>query len=191
MPRRRSKYDKLLEHVARTYQSLDWVPAAIARKGTLYESLRTGLYNTVPPALKFFTPAQDALLKRLENSGRDDLAEQADNLRSTVKEGWRAKKEKQLGDMDTVMVRRYATAIVEARKYNVRNAWVARAINRLAYFTDIIGDPKMREYVNATIDPVTKTGHLSYSDGMFVQQRPGLAAVPLPDANAEPMPVAP
>jgi hypothetical protein len=187
------KYDKALEHISRTYPSLEWVPAAIARQGSLYDSLRTGLYNTVPPALKFFTPQQEALLKRLENSGRDDLAEQADNLRSTVKEGWRAKTEAELNGSDTLMVRRYATAVTLARKYNVRSAWVSRAIARLAYYTDIIGDAKMREYTTGTNDPTdpNKQGKLDYKDGQFVQSRPGLTAVPPGEAKAEPLPVAP
>ncbi len=187
------KYDKDLEHIARTYPSVEWVQAAIARKGSLYDSLRTGLYNTVAPALKYFTPQQERLLKTLENSGRDDLAQQADDLRSTVKEGWRSKKESELAAMDQIMVRNYVTAVVLARKYNVRNAAVARAINRLAYFTDIIGDTNMRTYVTNTNDPAdpNKTAKLDYKDGMFVQQRPGIAAVPPPDANDEPLPVAP
>ena len=187
------KYDKALEHISRTYPSLEWVPAAIARQGSLYDSLRTGLYNTVPPALKFFTPQQEALLKKLENSGRDDLADQADNLRSSVKEGWRAKKESELNNFDTLMVRRYATAVTLARKYNVRSAWVSRAIARLAYYTDIIGDAKMREYTTGTNDPTdpNKTSKLDYKDGQFVQSRPGLTAVPPNDAKAEPLPVAP
>jgi tetratricopeptide (TPR) repeat protein len=187
------KYDKALDHIAKTYPSVEWVPAAIARKGTLYDSLRTGLYNTVPPALKYFTPQQERLLKTLENSGRDDLAAQADDLRSTVKEAWRTNKEKQLGDMDTIMVRDYAGAVALARKYNVRNKEITLAINRLAYFTDIIGDAKMKDYVTATVDPTdpAKQAHLNYSDGMFVQQRPGLSATPPPDANSQPLPVAP
>ena len=187
------KYDKLLEHISRTYPSLEWVPAAIARQGSLYDSLRTGLYNTVPPALKFFTPQQEALLKKLENSGRDDLADQADNLRSTVKEGWRAKKETELNGSDTLMVRRYATAVALARKYNVRSAAVQKAIAKLAYYTDIIGDAKMQGYVTGTIDPTdpNKSAHLEYKDGQFVQSRPGLTAMPTGDAKAEPLPVAP
>jgi tetratricopeptide (TPR) repeat protein len=188
-----NKYDLQLEHIARTYQSVDWVPAALARKGSLYDSLRTGLYNTVPPALKFFTPKQESQLKMLENSGRDDLAAQADNIRSTIKEAWRSNKEKQLGDMDTLMVRNYATAVTEARKFNVRSKWVATAVNRLAYYTDIIGDAKLREYVTSTIDPTdpNKQAHLTYTDGMFVQQRPGLTATPPAVANVEEQPVSP
>src|SRR6202044_1808558 len=49
------KYAKALEHIARRSPSVEWVQAAIARKGSLYDSLRTGLYNTVAPALKYFT----------------------------------------------------------------------------------------------------------------------------------------
>ena len=64
------KYDDQLQHIVATYPSLDWVPAAIARQGTLYDSLRTGLYNATPPAVKYFTPQQERLLAQLENSGR-------------------------------------------------------------------------------------------------------------------------
>jgi hypothetical protein len=188
-----NKYDLELDHVIKTYISLDWVPAAFARRGSVWDSLRTGLYNTVPPALKYFTPTQDKQLKMLEDSGRDDLAAKADDIRSSVKEAWRANKEKELNGTDTLMVRYFAMAVAYARKFNVRNPFVATAINRLAYYTDIIGDAKMREYVTATSDPTdpTKQAHLSYTDGMYVQQRPGLTAVPAADANEEPMPVAP
>ncbi len=188
-----NKYDLALDHVIRTYQSLDWVPAAFARRGTVWDSLRTGLYNTVPPALKYFTAAQDKQLKMLEDSGRDDLAAKADDIRSSVKEAWRSKKETELNGSDTLMVRYFAMSVAYARKFNIRNPFVARAINRLAYYTDIIGDAKMREYVTGTIDPTdpAKQAHLSYTDGMYVQQRPGLTAVPPADANEEPVPVAP
>lgn len=108
-----------------------------------------------------------------------------------MKEQWRSYKEKELNNMDTVMVRRYAVAIAEARKYNVRNTWVARAINKLAYYTDIVGDEKMKEYVTSTTDPITKSGNMTYTDQQYVQTRPGLTAVPAPDANAEPSPAAP
>ena len=45
--------DKKLNHIVETYKSLEWVPAARAREGTLYDSLRTGLYycagSSLPP----------------------------------------------------------------------------------------------------------------------------------------------
>jgi tetratricopeptide (TPR) repeat protein len=187
------KYDELLEHIVTTYPSVEWVPATIARQGTLYDSLRTGLYNATPPAIKYFTPQQDRLLAQLENSGRDNLIQQAQDLRDSVKEGWRTKKERELAGADELMVRRYATAVALARQYNVRNAEVTHAIGRLAYFTDIIGDAKMREYVTKTKDPTdpSKSRTLPYNDGMYVQSRPGLTATPPSNGEAMPIPIAP
>ena len=187
------KYDEDLEQIVKTYPSQEWVPAAIAREGTVYDSLRTGLYNAVPPAIKYFTPKQEALLKQLENSGVQKLQDKADDLRTSVKEGWRNKKEVELAGADELMVRRYATAVAIARKYNVRNPQVTHAIERLAYFTDIIGNAKMHDYVTKTKDPTDLSGstNLSYTDGMYLQARPGLTATP--PATGEPSlgPVAP
>jgi tetratricopeptide (TPR) repeat protein len=187
------KYDDELEQIVKTYPSQEWVPATIARQGSVYDALRTGLYNAVPPAVHYFTPAQEALLKRLEGSGISKLQDQADDLRTNVKEGWRKKKEVELAGADEVMVKRYATAVAYARKYNVRNAQVTHAIERLAYFTDIIGNDKMREYVTRTKDPTDLSGssNLSYSDGMYLQARPGLTATPPDTGEGPPAPVAP
>jgi hypothetical protein len=187
------KYDDALEKIVKTYPSQEWVPAAIARQGTVFDALRTGLYNAVPPAVHYFTPAQDALLKRLEASGRPELQDQADNMRTLVKEAWRKKKEVELAGADEIMVKRYATAVAIARKYNVRNAQVTHAIERLAYFTDIIGEAKMRDYVTRTKDPTDLSGatNLSYTDGMYLQSRPGLTATPTAVGAAPPAPVAP
>jgi tetratricopeptide (TPR) repeat protein/outer membrane protein assembly factor BamD (BamD/ComL family) len=184
------KYDDLLQHIVATYPSVEWVPAAIARQGTLYDSLRTGLYNATPPAVKYFSPKQEKLLAQLENSGRDNLIAQAQDLRDTVKEQWRAKKERELAGADELMVRRYAIAVALARQYNVRNAQVTHAIGRLAYFTDILGEAKMREYVTKTKDPndTMKIRNLPYSDGTYVQSRPGLTATPVSNAEALPAP---
>ena len=152
------KYDEQLQQIVKTYPSQEWVPAAIARQGSVYDALRTGLYNAVPPSVHYFTAAQDALLKRLEGSGIQKLQDQADDLRTSVKEGWRTKKASELAGADEIMVKRYAVAVALARKYNVRNAQVTHAIERLAYFTDIIGDAKMHEYVSKTKDPTDFIG---------------------------------
>jgi len=185
------KWDKALERIARTYPSVEWVPATIARQGSIYDTLRTGLYNLTPPALKYFTKEQDNFLKKMEDSGRDDLADKADQIRSAAKEGWRSKKEKELSGSDTLMIRRYATAVALARKYNVRNAAVNKAIARLAYFTDIIGDAKMREYVTGAADPTDKEKKLDYRDGQYMQTRPGLTAVPPPNGVGIMLPAKP
>jgi tetratricopeptide (TPR) repeat protein len=187
------KYDDQLELIVKTYPSQEWVPATIARQGSVYDALRTGLYNAVPPAVHYFTPTQEALLKRLEASGIQKLQDQADDLRTSVKDGWRKKKEVELAGADEVMVKRYATAVAYARKYNVRNAQVTHAIERLAYFTDIIGNDKMRTYVTHTKDPTDLSGSsfLNYTDGMYLQARPGMTATPPAVGEGLPAPVAP
>ena len=52
------------------------------------------------------------------------------------------------------MVGKYVTAALTARKYNVKNARCRAAVARLAYFTDYLGDDKMKAYVEHTPDPL-------------------------------------
>jgi tetratricopeptide (TPR) repeat protein len=187
------KYDEELEQIVKKYPSQEWVPAAIARQGSVFDALRTGLYNAVPPAVHYFTAKQEALLKQLEGSGITKLQDQADDLRTSVKEGWRTKKARELGDADENMVKRYAQAVAYARKYNVRNPTVTLAIERLAYFTDIIGNDKMREYVTRTKDPTDLSGGtmLTYVNDQYLQSRPGISVTPPIVGEGSPAPVAP
>jgi hypothetical protein len=185
------KWDVALDRLVQKYPSADWLPAMIARQGSLFDTLRTGLYNLVPPALKYFTKAQEDNLKKLENSGRPELEEKAGEIRDRVKEEWRSKKEKELTGSDEVMVRRYATAVALARKFNVRNPAIQRAVARLAYFTEVIGEAKMRAYVEGTSDPADKSKKLTYTDGQFVQTRSGQTAVPPPSGAPSPLPASP
>jgi hypothetical protein len=185
------KWDLELERITKTYPSVEWVPAAIARRGALYDQLRTGLYNTVPPALKFFTAKEEAFLKTLENSGRDDLADKADELKTAKREFWRSKKERELAGADEIMTKYYATSVAMARKYNVRNPQVQKAVGRLAYFTDIIGDAKLKEYVTKVTDPNDSSRKLDYKDGQYMQSRPGMLPAPPLNGNAQPLPAVP
>lgn len=186
------KWDLALDAMIKKYESLEWVPTAIARQGAIYDTLRSGLYNMVK--VEFFTPAMKKTLAQMHDSGRPELDEQANALEDGMTDFWRQKKQIELDGADQVMVRRYASAVAYARKYNIRNAHLTRAISRLAYFTDIIsgGDAKMAEYVTSTPDPTNKGAtKLTYSPRMYVQTRPGLAALPPPAGNASPLPAAP
>jgi hypothetical protein len=189
------KYDKELDRIARTYPSVEWTPAAIARQGSIWDGLRTGLYNTTTggkdACFKLFTVQQENVLKQMENSGRDNLIDQAGEIRDRAKENWRTKKESELAGTDTLMVRKYAQAVYLGRRYNVRNQWVAKAIGKLAYYTDILGDAKMKDYVTVTSDPTDPNRKLDYKDGQYPQSRPGLTATPSPNGGALPLPVAP
>ncbi len=186
-------YDKKLEHVVKTYKSLEWVPAALERRGSLYDSLRTGLYYCGGSAFKLFTPKQEATLKQMRASGRDELVDLADDIDAKVKKGWRDKRDQEIDGADTIMIRYYAQAAALQKAYNVRNVWTARAIARLAAFSDLIGDAKMATYVNSTSDPTdpASSRRLTYTNGMYPQMRSGLP-LPLPNnGTALPLPVAP
>jgi hypothetical protein len=183
------KWDAKLDELAKKYQSLEWVPAIRAREGRIYDTLRTGLYNTVK--VKIMTTQQEKLLDTMRNSGRQDLMDKADQLEDAAKDFWRNKKQQELDGADQLMVRYYATAVAYAREYNVRNPEVQNAIGRLAYYTDIIGDAKLGGYVTSTNDPVKTGSKLTYSPRMYVQTRPGLASLPPPNGDAKPLPAAP
>ncbi|MDB4945246.1 MAG: domain protein putative component of TonB system, partial [Labilithrix sp.] len=186
------KWDLALDAMIKKYESLEWVPTAIARQGAIYDTLRTGLYNVVK--VKLFSTAMEQTLKTMHDSGRPDLDERANNLEDAMQDFWRQKKQQELDGADAVMVKRYASAVAYARKFNIRNATLTRAVSRLAYYTDIIsgGDAKMAEYVTSTPDPTNKgQTKLTYAPRQYVQTRPGLSALPPAQGNAAALPAAP
>jgi hypothetical protein len=176
------RYDKL-QHVVDAYVSPEWTTAAIARQGSLYDSLRTGLYNTREPQLKIFDAKTEAILKRAENSDNPDLQEKADALRVKVQGAWRDRRDQELNSADQVMVDRYGNAVVLAKRYSVSNPEVTRAIRRLAFFTDVVGEAKMQQYAGSIKD-------LNYTAGMFPRMRPGQDAAPAPQGLPTALPAA-
>jgi outer membrane protein assembly factor BamD (BamD/ComL family) len=176
----KKRYDKL-QHVADAYVSPEWTTAAIARQGSLYDSLRTGLYNTRAPQLKIFDAKTEAVLKKAENSDNPDLQEKADALRVKVQNAWRDRRDQELNSADQIMVDRYGNAVVLAKRYSVSNPEVTRAIRRLAFFTDVIGEAKMQQYGASVKD-------LNYTPGMFPRMRPGQDAAPAPQGLPAPLP---
>lgn len=174
-------HDKL-QRVVDKYVSPEWTVVAIARQGSLYDSLRTGLYNARPPELQLFDAATEQKLKRAEESGNLELQEKADEIRMKVQQGWRDAREKELNSADEVMVARYGTAVVLARRYKISNPEVTRAIRRLAFFTDVIGEAKLQGYAARVQD-------LNYTPGMFTRQRPGMVTTPKPNGLPGALPV--
>jgi hypothetical protein len=171
-----SRWDLRLEReVVRKYESAPWVVAALARQGALFDALRTGLYGITRPTL--FDASGQALLAKLRASGQDA---RADALEDLAADGWRARKQKELDAADEVMVRRYAEAVAAARLASVESKAVSRAIARLAYYTDLVGDAKLGVWVGRTPDPADRTGQtmLVYRERMYDRARPGLAPAP-------------
>jgi hypothetical protein len=174
-------FDKL-QHIVDFYVSPEWTIAAVSRQGSLYDSLRTGLYNVRPPALKMFDAKTEGVLRRLENSDDPDAQAKADEIRIGVQTGWRTKRDQELDSADKILIDRYGTAVVLARRYNVSNPAVVRAIRRLAFVTEVIGEAKMKQFASAVKD-------LGYSEGMFQRMRPGQVSAPPPQGLPEPLPV--
>jgi tetratricopeptide (TPR) repeat protein len=173
-------FDKL-QHVNEAYVSPEWTTAAVARQGSLYDALRTGLYNTRAPELKIFDAKTEAIIKRAENSDNPDLQEKADAARVNAQKTWRDKREQELNSADTIMIERYATAVVFAKRFNVANPQVIRSIRRLAFFTDVIGEAKMKQYTASVKD-------LNYTEGMYPRMRPGISSAPPPNGTPAPLP---
>jgi outer membrane protein assembly factor BamD (BamD/ComL family) len=176
-------YDKL-QHVVDDYAAPEWAAAAIARQGSLYDSLRTGLYETRPPALIMFDKKTEQLLHQAENSDNPDLQEKADAARTNVTNAWRDKREQELNSADKIMIDRYGNSVMLARRYNVSNPAIVHAIQRLAFFTDVIGEAKLPQYAAGVKD-------LNYTPGMFLRIRPGLDTAPPDNGTTAPLPVLP
>ncbi len=174
-------YDKL-QRVVDKYVSQKWATIAIARQGSVYDSLRTGLYNTRPPELKMFTAKQEKALRIAEESDNLDLQDKADQIRMQINEAWRTKRDQELDSADRIVVGRYATAVMLAQRYNLSHDQVVRSIRRLAFLTDVAGEAKMAEYTSANKE-------LDYKAGMFQRMRPGVFEAPKLEAMPLPSPV--
>jgi tetratricopeptide (TPR) repeat protein len=188
-----------LETVATRYGSFQWAAAATARIGTLYDSIRTGLDLVVP---KYFTPKQQALLDKLQKvadqlnaAGQTDKADQVqqqiDDTKDAVRNKWRSTKDQYLEVCSQKAVARYVTAALIARKYNVKDPTVQAGVSRLAYFTDFLGDDKMKVYVENTPDPLNQSNKLVYRNGEFLQWRSGVVSTPPPKGEPAPLPASP
>ncbi|MFS8066096.1 MAG: tetratricopeptide repeat protein, partial [Byssovorax sp.] len=183
-------YFNQLQDVINKFESRPWSVASRARQGSLYDSCRQGLYNARPPGLKLYTDKEEKLLKLAETSDREDLQEQADAIRQKRREDWRSARERSLNDADKAMVKFYVEAVVWARAWKVRNHAVDYAIHKLAFYTDILGDAKLREFSQGIIDPETKKP-FEYRDGLFLRTRPGMTPPLTPDGMPAPLPVVP
>ena len=188
-----------LEGVATKYGSFQWASASTARIGSLYDSIRSGLDLVVP---KYFTPKQQALLDKLQKiadqlnaanqaAQADKVQQQIDDTKDAVRNKWRSTKDQYLEVCNQKMVGKYVTAAMIARKYNVKDATVQKAVARLAFFTDYLGDDKMKGYVENTPDPLDPNSKLTYTPGEFLQWRSGVVAAPPPDGEPAPLPAAP
>ena len=186
-----SKYNERIAKLIETYASPQWVPAFYARRGSIFDGLRTGLYNAVPPNVKLYDAKQEKLFKMAEDSGRDELMEKIDDMKAAIKEKWRTWKDTNLTGADEGAVADYVRAVAFAKMFGVRNSGVQKAIARLAYLAVVIPDSaKLKGYVEKVNDPtdVEKKRTFTYEDGMFQRARSGLFALPAATGRDEARP---
>jgi hypothetical protein len=160
------KYEEALEPIVRLSPSGEWAAVAMARQGTLFDSLRSGLANAVPPV----TPASPKpLFVQLKNVGQPSLMDQADELRKQVKQGWRGKRDVELAATNELMIRRYASAVALAKRLRTTDPAIVHAKDRLRQLTTELGEEKMRQYVESVMDPTDPSGttRLRYRSGMY------------------------
>lgn len=163
---------KELEKIITTYGSKTWSVVARARQGSVYDSCRTGLYNARPPALKLYTDKEEKVLKEAAMSDKEPLQDQADAIRQHRREQWSALRKSKLGSTDKQMIRLYTEAVVWAKEWVISHRYWHHGLQKLAFYTDILGDSNLRAYTQGIVSPDSKQT-FQYADGMFLRTRPG------------------
>jgi hypothetical protein len=152
------------------------------------------LFNAREPGLKLYTAKEDALLKQLDglctNDGNEQACEKFDTFTANRRTTWRDTRDRSLADADKAMVAGYVESILWAKAWKVRVDAVDRAIGRLAFYTDIIGDAKLRDFSSTLKEPATQQPFV-YQDKMFLRMRRGMTTDAPPEVMASPLPVVP
>ncbi len=193
------RYFDRLQTVITKYESPRWAVASRARQGSLYDSCRTGLYNAREPGLKLYTDKEEKVLKQLDdlcvNQGNESACTKYEVFTANRRTKWREDRDKNLEGADKPMVSGYGQAIIWAREWKVGTREVDAAVGRLAFYTDILGDEKLREYtgiltVQSKDNPETREPFV-YADGMFLRMRRGLTADMPTTVLTSPLPASP
>jgi tetratricopeptide (TPR) repeat protein len=210
---KREKFFVELERVRALYNSRRYLPVILAREGTLYDQHRQALVKgkvqAIDPAKeKQIVDLEEKCRKILEDDSSSEKAKETcqtnldkmDVVRKTLAKKWLDAREGYVHDMELRLTQRYAAGYLRGKKFGVKDAIVVKAVQRLAYYTDLLTDLKLREYLT----PKAGTPELkewqsaypepfNYVDQMFKQARPGAQSSPAPtvDTPIPPGPTAP
>jgi hypothetical protein len=179
-----------LQEIITSFESRPWSAAARARQASLYDGCRTRLYFAREPGLQLFNDREKKLLEALERSPNPDHAARADEYRQKRREDWRTTRDRMLEEADRPMLKGYAEAVLWARAWKVKHPAPDAAVQRLAFFTRLLGDDRVRAATSGIVDPETRKP-FAYADGFFVNRRPGLPLVPSVDGTPPPRPALP
>jgi hypothetical protein len=179
-----------LQGIIEAFGSRAWSAAARTRQASLYDRCRTGLFFAREPALHLFNEREKRLLDAATGSNDPELLSRADDFRQNRRLLWRTARGRLLDDADRPTIRGYAEAALWARAWKVKSPAVDPAVQRLAYFTNLLGDARIRAYVSTLVDPETRRP-FEYRDGLFLTTRPGLPLAPAARGLPEPLPALP
>lgn len=191
--KKRVKFIDDLENINKTYVSKKWFPIVNARQGSVDDQMRTALAKSKvevldPATAKKIKDIEDKAQKILDDPKASDeskgqaaaLLEKADAIRQNTNKAWKDKRKQYYDVLEPEMIDRYARAYIRGKQFDVKDPWVTKAVQRLAYYTDQLEDTKMRLYlanVEKDLPP------FKYKDQMFKQARPG--SIESPQATPE------
>lgn len=192
--KQRRGYIDELEAIVKTYLSPKWTPVVYAREGSVNDVMRSALARS---KVEVFDPKDKKKIEDLEklaqktledpNAKPEDqakaqaLLEKADAIRQNVNKAWTDKRKQYYDVLEPEMIDRYARAYLRGKQFDVKDPWVTKAVQRLAYYTDQLDDTKMRQYLVQVEKDFAP--NFKYRDQMFKQARPGAIVAPLPDVN--------
>jgi hypothetical protein len=191
--KRRTKFLADLEDINKTYVSPKWFPVVLAREGTVDDVERTALAKSKVEVLDKATAAKIASIEKKAQATLDNpnakpedqemaqkLLEQADQIRQNTNKAWTDKRASFYKVLEPEMIDRYTRAYLRGKQFDVKDPMVARAVQRLAFYTDQLTDVKMREYLGGVEKDMPP---FKYRDQMFKQARPGAESAPLPTTD--------
>jgi hypothetical protein len=148
-----TRYADQLEHIPKTYHSGMWAAVAFARIGLLYSHLRAQLDPCNAQNVTLFTPEQQKTIEKLEKSGRQEMMDQAADIKKTVPELFTKKKTAEQGAAEELAIRRLALAVATANAYGVSHPTIDAAKTELTQLHTAIGDERMKAYLSGAGDP--------------------------------------
>lgn len=191
--KKRRAYLEELENNIKTYLSPKWTPVVYAREGSVNDTMRSALARSkvevLDPAVKkqiddIEKKAQKTLedpnAKPEDQARAQQLLEKADAIRQNVNAEWKKRRDAYYLILEPEMIDRYARSYLRGKQFDVKDPWVTKAVQRLAYYTDQLEDVKMGQYL---IQVEKDFPGFKYRNQMFKQARPGGISAPLPSVD--------
>ena len=167
------QYTDRLQRMADVYHSPRWSVVAFARIGSLYDTYRTAFYDPTAPDL------DERTRQRIHQESRGNSALEKERIRA-----WKEARDREVATVDELIVRFYAVAWVGARRYGVTHPQVTLAARRLAFWSSVVDDRKLRAYLG-------NIEGLDYTPGMFDKLQPGMQVAPTSHDIPPPLPALP